>query len=344
MSGSSCARCPSRIFLSLFLITVLFSFSFAYAAPLKQLTNVHRIVAIGDIHGDSDKFLDLLAKAQLADKDENGNVRWAPTWKYRDAGGGTNYSITTTLVQMGDLTDRGEDDLNAMLIAFRLHEQIKNSTSGDDILLLLGNHELLNIEGHFHYVSYNHGGFASRHVRQKAFEGPFGNAIIEKFKMVDVIERTIFVHAGFADYTKLEDVETINKKMKMALREKKFSEPLLSSNGPVWTRKMIFDAMRHSCDNVRKILSFFDADRIVVGHTPQRSGHIEAYCDHTVYATDVGVSRWMYDNFAALEIVVLTYSDGNGETEKKTIVSEMNYKGNNYLNEKADTDDTYNDL
>ncbi|EPY19209.1 serine/threonine protein phosphatase [Strigomonas culicis] len=257
MSNRTSFRYTCGYLFSFLLIGVLFGISLTYAAPSKQLTNIHRIVAVGDIHGDSEKFFDLLVRAQLADKDEDDKVHWAPSWKYKDAGDDSDYSVKTTLVQMGDLTDRGEDDLNAMLIAFRLYEQIKYNTSEDDILLLLGNHELLNVQGHFHYVASNNGGFVSKHVRQMAFEGPFGKAITEKFKMVDVIERTLFVHAGFADHTKLEDVDTINKKTQTALSEKKFSEPLLSSSGPVWTRKMIFDAMRDNCDSIHKILSFF---------------------------------------------------------------------------------------
>ena len=57
----------------------------------RSLTVPKRIVAVGDIHGDYDKFLAVLKLCQVID----GNARWS--------GGATH------LVQTGDVLDRGPD-------------------------------------------------------------------------------------------------------------------------------------------------------------------------------------------------------------------------------------------
>ena len=91
-----------------------------------------RIIAVGDLHGDFEAWMVIAGRAGIVD--EIGE--WA---------GGE-----TTLVQMGDVTDRGPDSLKIIrhLQALRRGAQ----EAGGDVIVLLGNHEAMNVSGDLRYV------------------------------------------------------------------------------------------------------------------------------------------------------------------------------------------------
>lgn len=272
-------------------------------------------MAIGDIHGDAENFLRILRIADLIEKYEGQAadvLNNPPKWKFSQAPN-ASVSVRTTLVQLGDLVDRGEQDLEALNIAIGLQEQTRDQPmSNDKVVLLLGNHELLNIQGYYHYVNKNnYGGFISRPLRAEAMdtEGIFGKYIIDNFKTAHVEENTLFVHAGIEHDMTILGVDSLNSQVRDALRRRDFRHIYLRSNGPLWTRKMISDSMVDDCADTKSMLDNFNALRVVVGHTPQRAGQVEQYCDGRVIAADVGISRWMYNKVAALEMVFLRYVD-----------------------------------
>ena len=84
-----------------------------------------RIVAVGDIHGSLDGLTTILKKVGLID----GDRRWS---------GGS-----TVFVQTGDYTDRGEDVLQVMDLLMDLQEQADKA--GGEVIVLLGNHETMNL-------------------------------------------------------------------------------------------------------------------------------------------------------------------------------------------------------
>ncbi|KAJ4977453.1 hypothetical protein NE237_002559 [Protea cynaroides] len=92
-----------------------------------------RLIAIGDLHGDLHKFKECLKLARLTD----GNDRWI---------GGN-----TTVVQIGDVLDRGGDELKILYFLEKLKHEA--SRSGGSIITMNGNHEINNINGHFGYVT-----------------------------------------------------------------------------------------------------------------------------------------------------------------------------------------------
>jgi len=92
-----------------------------------------RIVAVGDVHGD---LRGLRVILQLA-----GVVDAAGNW----AGG------KTTLVQTGDLIDRGPDSRRVLDYVMGLERQA--SQADGRVIALLGNHEAMNIMGDLRYVT-----------------------------------------------------------------------------------------------------------------------------------------------------------------------------------------------
>lgn len=253
------------------------------AAPTTVLA-ASRIVVVPDVHGDLAQLLTALRMSEII----NGSGDWI-------AG-------NTTLVQVGDLVDRGPDDLE--VIHFFMNLTREAPKSGGKVVCLLGNHELMNLEGHVHYVhedSMRRYGGKHEHTRMFAEDHEIGK-FIRSMPIVHREMRTIFVHAGLSPTYAKEGVDGINKQAADAIHTKWYRSHLFGSRGPVWTRSVITDAESNQCDGVREVLALLDADRMVIGHTPQRGGHIETLCDDMLIAADVGMSRWMYGSLALLEL------------------------------------------
>ncbi len=86
-----------------------------------------RIVAVADVHGSLESLTTILRRAGLID----ASGRWT---------GGR-----TTLVQTGDVTDRGADVRRVLDLLMALEGQARKS--GGRVVPLLGNHEVMNILG-----------------------------------------------------------------------------------------------------------------------------------------------------------------------------------------------------
>jgi hypothetical protein len=101
--------------------------------PLGRVTAPQRVVAIGDVHGAFESFVDILRAVGLVDSSR----RWV--------GGGT------ILVQTGDTTDRGTQVRETLDLLMALEQQA--TASGGRVIALLGNHEAMNLVGDLHDVS-----------------------------------------------------------------------------------------------------------------------------------------------------------------------------------------------
>ena len=99
------------------------------AAP----SGADRIVAIGDVHGDLEALVLILQRAGLIDQQR----RWS---------GGA-----ATLVQVGDFTDRGPQVRAVMDLLMALEKQAPKSRGR--VVVLLGNHEVMNLIGDLRYVA-----------------------------------------------------------------------------------------------------------------------------------------------------------------------------------------------
>jgi hypothetical protein len=113
-----------------------------------------RVVAIGDIHGAYPQLVTMLKRTGLVDD----ALRWS---------GGD-----TTLVQVGDMLDRGAQPREVMDLLMRLQQEA--SAAGGRVIVLLGNHEAMNIVGDLRYVTpTDYAEFAdheSPHRRKRAWK------------------------------------------------------------------------------------------------------------------------------------------------------------------------------
>jgi len=106
--------------------------------PQLRVSAPGRVVAIGDLHGDIGQARRALRIAGVLDE---GGDTTNPKWIGGD----------TTLVQLGDILDRGDDEIGILILLQKLDKEARKQGGG--VYVLNGNHEVLNISGDFRYVS-----------------------------------------------------------------------------------------------------------------------------------------------------------------------------------------------
>lgn len=110
--------------------------------PTTFLPSPSRLVAIGDLHGDLPKSLTALRLAGLLPSANSPG----------SSASSTSWSAGPTLaVQLGDILDRGGDELRLLYFLRRL--SISAAAQGGALLPILGNHEVMNVSGDFRFVT-----------------------------------------------------------------------------------------------------------------------------------------------------------------------------------------------
>lgn len=270
------------------------------------LPAVSRIIAIGDIHGDLDLAIKSFKLANLIDDDFN----WIAN------------PPDTVVVQVGDQIDscrpipgvydchtkKYPDDKAEDMTIIKFFDDMhkKAFAAGGAVYSLFGNHELMNSQGRFGYVSYdNFYNFKYESEDGTMYEGPNGRKAAFKPGgpvatmlacsriSVLIVGSTMFVHAGVLPIlakkldhlhldseTKLKYLNAIVRKWLLRkLSEKdKENKSLFLDDGelsPFWTRiyGIIPENVKldtNECFNsVKKTIEVFKIGHIVVGHTPQ---------------------------------------------------------------------------
>ena len=227
--------------------------------------NPERIVAIGDLHGDYEAYLEIVEEAGLADS----RGRWR---------GGE-----TVLVQLGDLTDRGPDSRRIIEHLRELQEAAEDD--GGQVIVLVGNHEAMNITGDLRYVHPGeYEAFAnrnSRELRDRVFEGS-RDALVQYYRQWDAelsvndarerwfeenplgkmehrqawspqgevgewivtlpaiarIGGSLFVHGGISVETAARSIEAVNEEVSVELAKGETYTPSILTDefGPLWYR------------------------------------------------------------------------------------------------------------
>jgi hypothetical protein len=136
--------------------------SFSGISPAAAEKQPSRIIAVGDLHGDYSAWIAIARAAGLIDT----SGHWS--------GGGT------TLVQLGDILDRAPDSLKIVHSLQQLQREAPRA--GGRVVVLLGNHEAMNLLGDFRYTTA--GEFAafarpdSEALRDRVYDS--NRAVIEK--------------------------------------------------------------------------------------------------------------------------------------------------------------------
>jgi predicted transcriptional regulator len=249
---------------------------------------VEKIVVIGDIHADYEILLTVLKKAGLI----NDKLEWI---------GGKTY-----LVMIGDLVDgkaridnwNGDSDIKVINFLGKLIKHAKRK--GGDVIILLGNHEFMNIRGNFNYSGSNGikqmGGELNR---LKYFNNQFLSFANKCFLAVN-IGGWIFCHAGIVpEISKKYSIPKLNAMLfkflsnQMNLHEDNiFFDIISGENGILTTRE--FGANNINCKRLISTLENLNANHMVVGHTVQEK--VNDICNKKLWRVDVGLSRAFGNN------------------------------------------------
>jgi hypothetical protein len=231
----------------------------AAGAPL------HRIVAVGDLHGDFSAWRDILRSASLV----NNNGRWT---------GGD-----TILIQTGDAVDRGPNSLEIIQDLMRLQKEAARAHG--QLIALVGNHEAMNLTGDLRFVSAaDYAGYTDRRsalrrenvydankskiemayrekdpqmsgeaIKKAWFEafplgriehqiawsdqGSIGRWVVNN-PVVVLLDGTLFVHGGLSPAYVDLTVAQINARAAAALTARSTDPTAITNdeNGPLWYR------------------------------------------------------------------------------------------------------------
>ena len=220
---------------------------------------VRKFVALSDIHGQHDLFLDLLVAQNVIDSSGH--------WIYDDG----------HLMIVGDIFDRGDKVTESLWFLFNLEKQAIRH--GGLVHILLGNHELMILHGDVRYIHPKYQ-YTSQKLRTK-YEDLFSPKTVlgQWLRAKNVSEKLndiVFVHGGFSQdvLDKEKSISTINKIFKEKINNKKnikarkdeLIDLLYFKNGPLWYRGYA-NPNGFDVNTADKILNELDAESIVVGHT-----------------------------------------------------------------------------
>jgi len=263
---------------------------------------VDRIVAVGDVHGDVDALRGCLLMAKLIDEDD----KWI--------GGETHF------VQIGDILDRGNEEKECLDLLVDLKPQAKEA--GGAVHILLGNHEVMNADLDFRYVTPGAwdmwGDQASGTLLMKMKERlktlgypeymrgrisafrPGGHVAQELAEMQIAIQigENVLVHGGLRKKHIDYGIETINSVTKRWLMHPAGDKPSIidENDSPVWARLYSTPMPTSaSTDELEEVLTSLGAQRMIVGHTPQLKGINSAVTNKgkEVWRCDTGMSKGM---------------------------------------------------
>jgi hypothetical protein len=261
-----------------------------------------RLVAVGDLHGDVENARAVLRMAGIVDAEG----RWV---------GGS-----TTLVQTGDTTDRGPDS-KAILELLR-DLQPKAREVGGEVIALLGNHEVMNLQGDWRYV---HPGdiqaFGGEEARRASLSpsGPLGSWL-RTLPAVAKVDGVVFAHGGVTPEWAAKGVDGLNGLVRDAIDQP--DAPVLGPDGPLWSRDLVSLSEEEACPKLRRALDLLAANRMVVGHTTRRDGRVLSRCGGALHVIDVGIASGYGGNLGAWQSqggdAVALYPSGPADLEDPT--------------------------
>lgn len=263
-----------------------------------------KLAAVSDIHGQYKLMLKLLKNNGIIDAEHN--------WNFADG----------HLVITGDLLDRGERHTEILWFLYHLEHQA--TEAGGKLHLLLGNHEVMVMNGDLRYLNDKYRYTAS------LIDKPYQDLFKEKTILGDwlrsknvllKINDTLFVHAGLHPDLVSADLSlsVINRIFKEHLVETELESPrvglaeyLHKKSGPVWYRGYFRD-VQATMPEVEKLLTHFGVSRIVVGHTSQ--DRVETRYQGKIIAIDSSIKKGEYGEILFLDGQQLWRGDLSGERQ-----------------------------
>ncbi|GJJ72430.1 hypothetical protein EMPS_04787 [Entomortierella parvispora] len=214
-----------------------------------------------------------------------------------------------TLIQTGDLVDRGPDTI----AVFRLFEKLRAQARsvGGEVINLMGNHEVMNIGGDLRYVTEeDYASFGGRQKRKEAWDvrsGWLGKFVLNNFNISHIHHgHTVFSHADMHPEWAKVGVDDMNFLATQAIMNGEHRAPIFTTKGPVWNRALASQegGLEETCKTVESVKKILGVNRLISGHTPQhKTGKVLSLCGGSYLDIDVGISKYYGGHVGALEII-----------------------------------------
>lgn len=278
-----------------------------------------RVVAVGDVHGDYERFMDVLIMAGVA----NSRGRWT--------------GARATLIQLGDVLHRGPASRRCLDLLMKLEPQARSA--GGRVVMILGNHEVMRMMGDFRYVSPGEDAefrtpksprerdlYFETYLNVMRHEGrpmdrpdlamgfreqweasfPLGRAeMIKAFgdrgaygkwlrnrPVAVVAGESLFVHAGISPkYMLWDDGRFVDRfRHDIDMQDPEAGGFLADELGPFWWRGLVQKPESELAEHIDALLARWKVRRMVVGHHPQK-GVIRPIFGGKVLLADAGISE-----------------------------------------------------
>jgi predicted MPP superfamily phosphohydrolase len=287
-----------------------------------EIQKYTRIVAIGDLHGDWEQTKKALLLSGAFKKEKKGFM--STEWQWT---GGNTY-----VVQVGDQLDRWHDDRKIMDTLAKL--RILAAKGGGGFFPLLGNHEIMNLQFKFKYVTkdsmnlfrdfddkgpwrfstYLPPDYLDMLTEHKLPHEPgrfnafskngYYRKLLSTQNVVMKIGDIIFVHGGIGGGLGLSLEELNNTYKEWILNgdpNKKNQYIDNEAYSPVWT-KIYYDKHKEepNCSELEKALKLYKASMMVVGHI--KRDKIRSNCNGKLWLIDVGMSRAFNEEVQILDL------------------------------------------
>ncbi len=248
--------------------------------------NASKIIEISDIEGNFNGLYSFLTANKVMDKNYN--------WIFGNG----------HVVFLGDFVDRGSQSIQVLWLIYKLEQEAVKQDG--KVHYILGNHEILNIQG----AGYNDNVFKNGEQKSTT-RVPFDEShkVLYSTKTelgkwlrtknsIEKIGNYTFVHGGISprilsfkpDFDKINNTirENIEKDLYNNPKGNKLANFLIGREGPLWFRGL---AMKYkyydkvSKSEFKQIQNYFNSPKIVIGHTIVND--IETDFDGVLIKTDV---------------------------------------------------------
>jgi len=220
-----------------------------------------KIIAISDIEGNYNAFYSFLFSNKVIDRNHN--------WIFNDG----------HLVLLGDFMDRGQNVTQIVWLIYKLEQEA--ATFGGKVHFILGNHEIMNINGQTGYLHKKYKALAQHYTGKKNYKAAY-QELVENNLLINwlstknvavIIGNYLFVHAGISPelFNLALPIESINKIVRQNNINSENNELILGRMGPLWYRGIVRgykDIYAKISENeLNKILNYYEVDKMVIGHT-----------------------------------------------------------------------------
>lgn len=229
-----------------------------------------KLLSISDIEGNFNAFYSLLVANGVMDKAYN--------WTFGEG----------HLVLNGDFVDRGKNVTQILWLVYKLEQAAEKA--GGVVHFILGNHEVLNLEGKLNYVDKKYIKLAQKITGTTNEKAAYQNLmndnqeLVKWMKSKNAIEKVgniLFVHGGISPELvgtrfSIEEINSIiRKRLKNGPSKNRFDKMdedfLFASHGPLWYRGLAVPYRNYykkcTSKEVYKALKHFKVDYISIGHT-----------------------------------------------------------------------------